>query len=378
MISLSDEQRLLVNTLSDLAESEFGDQDIDGDADRMMDNVKTLAEAGFVGVNFPEKYGGGGMSEIDALLTIEAVGRVDPDVSGYLATQQFTGPRAIEMFGSDAVKEDYLPRVTAGETGIAIAISEPNAGSDIRSMNTRVIEENGQYILNGEKILVSRVPYSDAAVVWAKFEDGFGTVVIDFDWAGVEIQQHFTNMAGHKQTQFYMEDVEVPEEYVITHGSDGFKNQLKALNWERLGAAVGTNTIARCAADKALEYAHDREQFDQPIGDFQGIEWKIADMLKELEPSRALSYMAADKAHREDSSPDRMFASIAKLYSAEMAESVVSEALQIFGANGYQQGHDLEYLYRLARGYRIAGGTDEVVKNQIAAAAKRDGLLSLT
>jgi alkylation response protein AidB-like acyl-CoA dehydrogenase len=129
--------------------------------------------------------------------------------------------------------------------------------------------------------------------------------------------------------------------------------------------------------EKALEYAQQREQFGQPIGDFQGIEWKLADMITELEAGRMLTYRAAVNAHEQGRIPDRLDTSIAKLYSTERAEHIVSEALQIHGANGYQQGHPLEYLYRMARGRRLAAGSDEIQKNQIAAALKKYGMPDL-
>jgi alkylation response protein AidB-like acyl-CoA dehydrogenase len=167
--------------------------------------------------------------------------------------------------------------------------------------------------------------------------------------------------------------VPVPQEHVLTRGPDGFKNQLKALNWERLGSATLANARGRCALSKALDYAEDREQFGQPIGEFQGLQWKLADMTKRLEASRALTYRAATTAVERGGIPTRMETSISKLYSAEMVESVVSEALQIHGSNGYQQGHPLEYLYRMQRGRRIAAGTDEIQKNQIANVLREDG-----
>jgi alkylation response protein AidB-like acyl-CoA dehydrogenase len=133
------------------------------------------------------------------------------------------------------------------------------------------------------------------------------------------------------------------------------------------------NSISLNAFDKAVEYAQQREQFDQPIGDFQGIRWKIADMAKRVEGARALTYRAA-LSGGEDGAPDRLAASLAKLSTSETVERVVSEALQVHGANGYQQGHPLEYLYRLARGRRIAAGTDEIMKNNIADVVFEDGL----
>ncbi|MFC6719805.1 acyl-CoA dehydrogenase family protein [Natrialbaceae archaeon GCM10025810] len=378
MLALSDEQRMVVSSLEQLAEQEFADDAFTWGGDPPMENVNLLARQGFLGINIAEEYGGGGMSEFEAMLSIEAVGRVCPDTAEYLYNQQMVAPRAIEMFGSEEVKERYLPGVTSGEKSIAVAISEPEAGSDVGSMSTTAEERDGELVLNGEKIWVSHIEQADAAVVWAKFPEGLGSLVLDLDSDGIEIAQHYTNMADHVQTQFYMEDIVIPEENVLTRGKEGFKNQLKALNWERLGSATLSNAIAGCAIDHALEYAQQREQFGQPIGDFQGIEWKLADMVKRLEGSRALTYRAAVNAHEQGRVPDRLDASLAKLTSGEMVEDVVSEALQIHGANGYQKEHPLEYLYRLARGRRLAAGTDEIQKNTIAGVLKSEGLPSLT
>jgi len=168
------------------------------------------------------------------------------------------------MFGTEAAKERYLPPVTAGEDAIAIAISEPEAGSDVGSMRTTVEADGDELVVNGEKTWVSNVPHASAVVVWVRFPEGLGSLVVEFDWPSVEIQQHYTNMAGHTQTHFYLEDVVVPAENVLTRGEDGFKRQLQALNWERLGSATLANAFGRCALDRALDYAEDREQFGQP------------------------------------------------------------------------------------------------------------------
>ena len=374
MFALSPEGEMLRDSLSDIARNEFADDAFTWAGEVPWPNVELLADRGFLGVNIDEAYGGGGMSEFEAMLTIEAVGRVCPDTAEFLYNQQLVAPRAIEMHGSDALKERYLPGVTAGETVIAIGISEPGAGSDVGAMNTRVEERDGELVANGEKTWVSNVPHADAAVIWAKFDDGLGAFVTDMDADGIEVQQHYTNMAEHTQTHFYIEDVTVPAENVLARGPEGFKRILQALNWERIGSSTLANAIAGCAVEHALEYAEDREQFGQPIAEFQGIGWKFADMVKELEASRALAYRAAIDARESDAPPDRLQTSLAKLYSGEMVERVVSEALQVHGANGYQRGHPLEYLYRLARGRRLAAGTDEVQKNGIADALREVGL----
>jgi len=289
MFTLTEEQEMIVSELESIAESEFAETAFDWGGEPPWENVRLLADRGFLGINFDESYGGGGMSELEAMLSIEAVGRVCPDTAEFIYNQQMVAPRAIEMFGSESAKDRYLPAVIDGEDFIAIAISEPESGSDVGSMRTTVTED---LVLDGEKIWVSNVPHASAVVVWARFPKGLGSLVVDLDRDGVSIQQHYTNMHGGTQSQLRFENVDVAEEDILTRGEGGFKDQLEALNWERLGSATLANSLARNALEKALAYAQEREQFGQPIAEFQGIEWKLAEMLAELEAARMLTYRA--------------------------------------------------------------------------------------
>ncbi|WP_226480617.1 acyl-CoA dehydrogenase family protein [Natrinema amylolyticum] len=171
MISLSSERELLVSSVADIADREFADRAFDWNGEAPWENVRRLAEQGFLGVNFPEKYGGGGMTELDAILVMEAVGRVCPDTAELLYNQQLVAPRAIELFGTDAAKERYLPPVLAGEDNVAIGISEPEAGSDVGAMGTHIEEDGSELVLNGEKTWVSHVEHSSAVLVWTKFPE---------------------------------------------------------------------------------------------------------------------------------------------------------------------------------------------------------------
>lgn len=251
---------MLVQSVRDIAETEFADNAFEHDQEIPEENVKHLAELGFYGINYDLEYGGGGMSEFDALLMIEAVGRVCPDTARMLASQQLSAPRAIHMFGTEVAKERYLTSVTDGDIFICIAISEPEAGSDGNSMTTQLSSKGNDYVLNGEKIWVSFVEQVDAAVVWTKLpEGGIGSVVMDLDAPRVEVHQYFDNMAGHRQAQLFFEDVPIPTENLLVSGGDQFREQLKALNWKRVGAAAQCNMLALVAYDRALEYADDRE-----------------------------------------------------------------------------------------------------------------------
>jgi len=242
MVGLTDEQAFLLETVKDIAENEFADRTFTYNGSLPRENIDLLADRGFLGINIAEEYGGGGMTEYEAVLLSEVVGRICPDTGLYLAEQQLVAPRTVEMFGSKAAKERYLPEVTSGEAAFSIAMSEPQAGSDVTAMETTVEEEAGELLLNGEKIWVSGAAHYEYAVVWVRFPgEGLGTVIIEFDWDGVEVQQHYTNMAGEKQTQFRMEDVVVPPKNVLTRGEDAFERQLQGLNWERIGTAAMTN-----------------------------------------------------------------------------------------------------------------------------------------
>lgn len=365
---------MLVSAVTDLAESRFAEDAFTWGAETPWRNVTALADKGFLGINFEESYGGGGMTELEAMLVVEAVGAVCPDTAYHLYNQQFVSPRAIEMYGSDAARAEYLPAVIDGESAIAVAISEPGAGSDVRAMETSVEPDDGGFALTGEKVWVSDLPAAEALVVWTRFPDGLGSVIVDLDAPGVDVASTSTNMAGHPQSNVFFEDVHVPRERVLVSGENGYGRLLESLNWERLGAAIFLQAISRCAIERAHAYASEREQFGETIVDFQGMAWKFADMATELEASRALTYRPARDAVAAAATPDPMRTSMAKLHAARMAEHVISESLQAFGATGYQRSHPLEYLYRLARGYRIAGGTDEIQQTTIASRLDADGL----
>lgn len=374
MSLLSAEQREYVESVQEVVSESIAENAFTWQGDTPWETLRALADRDLFCVNFAPEYGGRGYGEFEAMLAVETVGRTCPDSAWFVYSQQMVGPRAIEMFGTSEAKERYLPKVADGESHIAIAISEPEAGSDVGSMETRIREEDEGLVLNGEKTWVGGIPASDAAVTWVKFPEGLGSVILDLDADGVEVEKHYRNMAGYTQTHFTMNDVVIPEENVLTRGRSAFKEQLKALNWERLGSAVVSNAWAACGLEHALAYAEDREQFDTKIADFQGIEWKLADMLTEIEVSNAIAYQTALRAREGGTAPGRLDTSIAKLYASQMVENVVSEAVQTVGARAYQQGHPLEYLYRLVRGRRIAAGTDEIQKNTIARALKEEGV----
>ena len=352
----------------------FGEQAYTWEGALPRENIRALADAGVYCPSIDAAYGGGGHSDLHAILLSEAVARACPDTGWYTYLQCMVGPKAIDLFGSEEVKSAYLPGVTAGEDIISIAISEPDAGSDVKAMDTVVTETDDGMSVSGQKMWVGGVPYATAAVTWVKFDEGLGSVVLPMDDPGITVIEEYENSAGYIQTHFSIDDVVIPESYVLTSGKEAFKQQLISLNWERLGASAVSLGWAIAALEKALAYTQTREQFGGPLTDNQGIQWKLAEMYRQIETTAATIYAAAASPDGTPVVPDRIQTSVAKLQSSQIVEEVVSEAVQLVGARAIQKGHDLEYLYRLARGRRIAAGTDEMMLNTVARALLRDGV----
>jgi alkylation response protein AidB-like acyl-CoA dehydrogenase len=366
---LTQEQQLIKRTASQIAEEEFADDAFTWESEFPTANMVTLAENDLLGIALPQEYGGGGFTPLEVILAQEAVGRICPDTAHILSRSSMGPPRVIAELGSDYLKEKYLPQVTGGECIMSVAISEPQAGSDAGAMETTGSIEGDEVVLDGQKAWITKGTYADAFLVYARFEESIGAVVVDADADGLTVGDGYENMAGGVQTDLYLDDCRVSKEQILAIGEDSFKQLLKEFNVERCHNAMMCVACGLNAFDKALSHAAERNQFDQPLSDFQGIEWKLARMATELESARLLIYRAA-----ESDSPSRLETSIAKIKANEVGQEVVDEALQIHGAMGYTKGNPLEYMYRLVRGWKIAGGTIEIQLNGVATELKKYGL----
>ncbi|MFB6211442.1 MAG: acyl-CoA dehydrogenase family protein [Halobacteriales archaeon] len=372
---LSEEQRLLKQTARRIAEEELADRAFTFDGAYPMENAPILAEAGLLGISIPEPYGGGGMTPIEVLMVQEEIGRICPDTAHLISHTSMGAPRAIAHLGTDYLKEKYLPGICAGEYVMAIAISEAEAGSAAGEMQTTAEDDGDGVVLNGSKLWISHPLAAEAFLVYAKFEEGIGGVIVDKDADGIEIAETYTNMYGGHHAELVFDDCRVDNEQVLIRGEDAFKTLLQTFNVERCHNAMMSVSMARNAFEKSLEYAQDREQFGQPIGEFQAVSHKLADMAINLEAARLLVFQAANATMTEDDDglPTRLLTSVAKVFANEMAEEIASDAVQIHGANGYMQGHPVEYLYRKVRGREIAGGTVEIHRNGIVDALYKHG-----
>lgn len=370
---LSDEQRLIYKTATDIAKNKFAEEAFTWEDEFPYRNQEILAEQDLLGIGLPMEYGGSGYSPVEVLLAQEAVGRVCPDTAHILSRSSMGAPRVIAELGSEYLKDKYLPMVCDGDAVLSVAISESQAGSDAGNMQTSIEYDDDELVLNGSKMWVTKAEHCSAFLVYARFpDDNIGAIVVDKDTDGLTLDDGTTNMAGHVQNEIYFDDCVVPQEQVLVHEPEAFKELMIEFNLERCHNAMMCVACGLNSLDRALEFAQEREQFDQPIGDFQGIEWKLADMAIELEAARLMIYRAATNA--QDRDPSRLETSLAKVKANEAGQKVVDEALQIHGAIGYMKESPLEYMYRWVRGWKIAGGTVEIQRDGIASYLKKYGL----
>lgn len=368
---VTEQQRLIRRSARDLAQSEFSDEPFpDPSEGYPWHFAETLTEQNLLGVSLPQEYGGEGMSAIDTVLAMQGVGDVSPPAASTIHQACFGPPRAIAEFGDEQLKEKYLPPVVRGDSIIAIGMSEPQAGSHATAMTTEARDDGDEWIVNGQKLWVSEAPYADAFLTYVVMPDGnIGSLIIDKDTPGLTLSTD-ENMAGHAQSQMFFDDARIPKENTLLTGPDAFKKQITAYNIERVGSGTKVWIAARWAFNEALEYSQEREQFDQPIGEFQAVEHRLADMATKLMNSRFLIFNAL----AGDELPSRLESSMAKVYTTEQCEEVVDAALQIKGATGYVGDTPESYLYRYVRGYRLASGTADVHRTMMAKSLRESGL----
>jgi alkylation response protein AidB-like acyl-CoA dehydrogenase len=276
-------------------------------------------------------------------------------------------PRIIAELGSEALRRKYLRAFCEEGRKVGIAISESEAGSAVTELRTRAQVKGSAVLVEGEKVLISHADVCAAFLTFVRFEDGIGAVVVDREAPGLEVGSPDVNMAGHRQYVLRFDACEIPADNVVVRGPHAFERLIQAFNAERCLSSMWAVSMALCALDCALDYARQRKQFGRRLAEFQGLQWMLADMAMKVEATRLLTYRAA-------LDPTGMHSAMAKASAGVMVEQVTSDALQIVGGTGYMRKHPLEYLYRVARGRRIAAGTVEMQKNLIARELVRNGL----
>lgn len=339
------------------------------------DFLPLLVDEGLQGRTVPKEFGGDGAPFVDMMTILEEISRVSYPVAGIVQIGANLPVEFIGKLGSQEIRSKYLPGVVKGHQ-FAEAMSEPDAGSALSDMTTRVDPDGDGYVLNGQKCWVSYGDTADYLIVFARFGEskgskGIGAVIIPTDAAGYRLDELWPTMASpNKGVEALMtfDNVRVAKEDVLVKGdpsnSSGFARLMSAYNTQRLGNAANCLGLMQGAFDLAVDRAKTREQFGRPIGDFQGIRWKLADMAMKVEAVRSLAYRAATTIG-DSGLPSPYYTSLAKTMANETVFEVTSQALQVFGGYGYRVDFPLEYRLRIARGQSIAGGSVEMQRNLI-------------
>ncbi|MCW9042308.1 MAG: isovaleryl-CoA dehydrogenase [Pseudopelagicola sp.] len=326
---------------------------------------KEFGDLGLLGITTPEEYGGAGMSYLAHVIAVEEIARASASVSLSYGAHSNLCVNQIKLNGNEEQKHKYLPGLISGEKVGALAMSEPSAGSDVVSMKLRAEKKNDRYVLNGNKYWITNGPDADTLVVYAKTDPdagpkGITAFIIEKEMTGFSTSNHFDKlgMRGSNTAELVFEDVEVPFENVLGEEGKGVRVLMSGLDYERVVlAGIGTGIMAACL-DEVMPYMVERKQFGQPIGNFQLMQGKIADMYTKMNSARAYVYEAAKACDRGDIT--RQDAAACCLYASEEAMVVAHQAVQAFGGAGYLSDNPVGRIFRDAKLMEIGAGTSEI------------------
>ncbi len=370
---LTEEQEQLRKEIRDFAAREIAPHVMEWDeaGEFPLKTVKKLGEMGLLGVIFPQEYGGAGMGYVDYVLAIEELSAVDGSVGITVAAHNSLGTNHIFIAGNEAQRRKYIPRLASGEWIAAWGLTEPGSGSDASGAKTTAVRKGDRYILNGSKIFITNGHYADATVVIAvtdktKGTHGLSAFVVEKGTKGFRAgkKENKLGLRASNTSELIFEDCEIPAENLIGNEGEGFVDAMRVLDGGRISIAALSLGIARGALDAALKYVKERRQFGKAIAEFQGIQWKLADMATELDAARLLTQRAAVlkdaglKITRESA--------MAKLFASEVACKICEEGVQLHGGYGFIKDYPAEKFYRDVKLCTIGEGTSEIQRMVIA------------
>ncbi|MDQ0338896.1 alkylation response protein AidB-like acyl-CoA dehydrogenase [Caldalkalibacillus uzonensis] len=364
---LSQEQRVIQEVIHRLAQDKIKPRaaEIDEKGEYPFDVKDMLAEHGFIGVTIPEEYGGAGLDLLTYCLIVEEVARVCAS-SSQVVTVQELGSLPILIGGSEELKQRYLPDLVSGKKIAAFGLTEPSAGSDVKSMKTRAELKGDHYVINGQKCFISNGGVADVYSLFAKTDKGITAYVIEKNAPGFIIGKLEKKMGikGSPTAEIILDNCEVPVENRIGQEGEGWLIAMKTLDKTRPGIGAQALGIAQGALDVCLGYVQEREQFGRPIGSFQAIQFMLADMATQIEAARGLVYRAATMVNKLDFDKKNKeiikMASMAKVFASDVAMKVTTDAVQIFGGYGYIQDFPVERMMRDAKITQIYEGTNQI------------------
>jgi len=373
-LNLTDEQRAFVEAIRDFARRECGTRE---QRDALTDNGREphnpeiyakIAELGWLGAAIPEEYGGAGGGSVDLCLLCEEFARGEIPMGFFPVTMMAARP--VELFGSDALREEILPRIVAG-TVYAIAMSEPEAGSDVGNLSCRAERSNGGYVINGQKTWITGAHAADHILLVCRTSrtqnkhEGLTMISVPRQAEGLEIRPIET-MGSREVNDMFFTDCSVPAERVVGGVDRAWMQLMAGLNNERLIIAAQSLGMAERAFEEVLAYVKERKQFGKTIGSFQTIAHRLADLATEIEATRQLVYGVAETVQ---ANPDKMLpreASMAKLKATETAKRTALEGMQMMGGYGYATEYDMERHVRHTLVTTIYGGTSEIQREIIS------------
>jgi alkylation response protein AidB-like acyl-CoA dehydrogenase len=371
---LSEDEEMFREAVRDFAEAEvrprIHDMDQKAEFDRSL--IAKMTELGLMGIDVPEQYGGAGGSFFMSVLAVEELARVDASASVLVDVHNTLMNVALGGWGSDALKAKYFPRLTAGEVG-AYALSEVGSGSDAFALQTRAEQRGDRWILNGQKFWITSGKEADLFVVFttvdpAKGYKGITGFMVERGFPGFTVgkKEDKLGIRASSTTELILENCEVPAENLLGEIGKGYKVAIETLNAGRIGIGAQMVGIAEGALQATLKYVTERQQFGQPIGNFQGVQFQLAQAATELEAARLLVYNAARL--RDAKRPHVVEGAMAKLYSAQAAERITSLCVELFGGYGYTKEYPVEKFYRDAKIGAIYEGTSNMQLQTIAKA----------
>jgi len=370
---LTEEQEQLRREIRDFAAREIAPNVMKWDeaSEFPIEVVKKLGQMGLLGIIFPPEYGGSGLGYVDYVLAIEELASVDGSIGIIVAAHNSLGTNHIFLAGNEAQRRKYVSRLASGEWLGAWGLTEPGAGSDASNSRTTAMKKGDRYVLNGSKTFITNGHYADVAVVIAATDKSKGThglsaFVVEKGTKGFRPgkKENKLGLRASDTSELIFEDCEIPEENLLGAEGEGFIDAMRVLDGGRISIAALALGIGRGALDSALRYVKERKQFGKAIAEFQGIQWKLADMATELDAARLLTQRAAvlkdagRKVTRESS--------MAKLFSSEVAVRICNDAVQLFGGYGFIKDYPAEKYYRDVKLCTIGEGTSEIQRMVIA------------
>ena len=366
--NLTEEQITFQNSVKNLADKYLKKDNLRRAHDPLFpkDIAKLFSNNGLMGITLPEKDGGQGGNLMDAVLAIEQVALICPRSADVIQAGSFGPIRTFAEYATDYQKEKYLKKLLNGEMVIGLGMTEPNAGSAVTDLTTKAVQDGKGFRVSGCKVFTSNSPDADIFLIYVRYHEGIngiGSVIMDTSMPGFSKGKSSKYTNGEEWCALYFDNVYIDEENVLL-GPGGFKKQISGFNAERIGNSARSLALGEFAFNVAKEYALTREQFGKKICEFQGIQWKFSDMKIQIEAGRLLLYRAAINADR--GFPSSKETSIAKAFCNKAGFEISNEAMQVMGGTGYSQESLVEYCFRKSRGWQIAGGSTEMMKNRIA------------